>query len=221
MKKVLSVAAFSVMFAGCSLLPGQSTEAPVETPDAAMVEETTEQAMMVMEVPEGATAYKVDIEKSTVAWTGNMGPKSHTGEVPVSEGQLYMTEDGMIGGEVILDMANFTGDGDAVVTHLKSEDFFAVEAYPTAKLEIVSAEETKDGVYEVVANLTIKGTTEEIEFEATVVDDSEEMATFQASFEFDRAVYDVQFGSASFFEDLGDKVIDDMVPVEVSLVVNK
>jgi len=35
--------------------------------------------------------------------------------------------------------------------------------------------------------------------------------------EIDRTVYDVTFGSDKFFDDLGDKVIDDMVQLVISL----
>ena len=102
--------------------------------------------------------------------------------------------------------------------HLKSEDFFGVEAFPTASLIIKSAEPTDvENQYTVVADLTIKEITNEITF-VTDVELGEGTLTAKADLVFDRAAFDVRYSSGSFFDDLGDKLISDEVEMSVTLV---
>ena len=42
--------------------------------------------------------------------------------------------------------------------------------------------------------------------------------TFKATIEVDRSKYDVRYGSSSFFDNLGDKVIYDVFELEVELI---
>ena len=44
--------------------------------------------------------------------------------------------------------------------------------------------------------------------------------TANADIVFDRAAYDVRFGSGSFFDNLGDKLISDEVQMAVTIVAN-
>ena len=65
--------------------------------------------------------------------------------------------------------------------------------------------------YTVFADLTIKNITESIEFEAEL---SNNVAT--ADLNIDRTKFGIKYGSGSFFENLGDKMIDD----NFNLIVN-
>ena len=96
--------------------------------------------------------------------------------------------------------------------HLKSDDFFGVEKYPTAKLEIKKASAFKDNKAQVTAHLTIKETTLPVEFEVER-GEGQMMATIVV----DRSKYDVRYGSGSFFEGLGDKMIYDDFTLMVTL----
>ena len=44
--------------------------------------------------------------------------------------------------------------------------------------------------------------------------------TFKATIEVDRSKYDVRYGSTSFFDNLGNKVIYDIFELEVELTLN-
>ena len=44
--------------------------------------------------------------------------------------------------------------------------------------------------------------------------------TFKATIEVDRSKYDVRYGSSSFFDNLGDKVIYDVFELDVELTLN-
>jgi len=67
--------------------------------------------------------------------------------------------------------------------------------------------------YDITADLTIKGITKPINFTATM---NENTAT--ADITVDRAKYNVRYGSGSFFEGLGDKMIYDNFDLSVKLV---
>ena len=103
--------------------------------------------------------------------------------------------------------------------HLKSGDFFSTEEYPMASLVIQKVSKKGNG-YEVVADLTIKGKTEEVVFPASVqMKDGQVMASAELSF--DRTKYDIRYGSGSFFDNLGDKAISDEVKLSVQISASK
>jgi polyisoprenoid-binding protein YceI len=98
-----------------------------------------------------------------------------------------------------------------------SKDFFAVRLFPAATLEIASVIQASEvGVYEVIADLSIKGISKEIRFTA-VVDKDDNSASAKAEIVFDRSHYNVKYRSGSFFQNLGDKLIHDDVEVRVDL----
>ena len=88
--------------------------------------------------------------------------------------------------------------------HLKSEDFFGVEKYPTALLTFKNVKSNGKNSYEVVGDLTIKDITKPVTFELSVYGNK---AT--ANVKIDRTKFDVRYGSTSFFDDLQDKAIYD------------
>jgi polyisoprenoid-binding protein YceI len=101
--------------------------------------------------------------------------------------------------------------------HLKSEDFFNVEKYAQSKFVIKSVKEVKSGEVLIKGNLTIKGITHEIEFPAKVKNDGKQITT-TAKITVDRSKYDIRYGSKSFFEGLGDKMIYDEFDLNLKLV---
>lgn len=170
--------------------------------------------------------YAVDIEASSLEWSGSKVGSTHNGPVDIQSGSLEVDGDQLVAGEFVIDMTSIDnsdlsgGMKDKLVGHLKSDDFFGVETYPTASLVIKSADRLNSGDYAVVADLTIKETTAEVTFNATV-EQSDTEITANADITIDRAVYDVRFGSGSFFDDLGDDLIDDEVDITIALVATK
>jgi polyisoprenoid-binding protein YceI len=69
--------------------------------------------------------------------------------------------------------------------------------------------------YRANGDLTIKGYTHEAEVSFYTKKGSKNMI---AKLVFDRSKYDVQYGSGSFFKNLGDKLILDDIELEVTLV---
>jgi polyisoprenoid-binding protein YceI len=96
--------------------------------------------------------------------------------------------------------------------HLKSEDFFGTEKFPTATLVFKKIAVKAPNVYTVTGNLTIKGITNPITFDLATTNNS--AAT---SFKVDRTKYDIKYNSASIFSSIGDKAISDDFELTVAL----
>ena len=165
----------------------------------------------------------IDLENSSIEWIGKKVTGKHNGTISIQDANLMMEEGKLIGGSFVIDMAtisvsDLSGDMKGKLEgHLKSDDFFGVEKYPTAKFNITKVVSLgTPGDYKVIGDLTIKETTKEIKFEAKI---DEEQA--QAEITVDRSDYDVRYGSGSFFDNLGDKTIYDDFYLTVNLVMDK
>ncbi len=173
------------------------------------------------------TNYNVDTAFSNIVWTGYKVTGQHTGNVKIKNGNLQFADGKLTGGSFEVDMTSITSTdlqgeyADKLVGHLKSDDFFGVATYPTAKFVItrVIPQDSK-GNYKVLGNLTIKNTTKEAKFFVNVVDKGAEINA-SGKLTVDRSEYDVKFGSGSFFDGLGDKTIYDEFDLQIWLVAKK
>ncbi len=104
------------------------------------------------------------------------------------------------------------GSKDKLEGHLKSDDFFGVEKFPTAKLVVTSIKEKSNGVYAVVGNLTIKDDTHPVNFDLQWRDN-----TASTNLTIDRSKFNVRYGSGSFFDNLGDNTIYDNFDLDINL----
>ena len=96
--------------------------------------------------------------------------------------------------------------------HLKSNDFFEVENFPTASLVITSATKKMRNHHEVTAELTIRGITNPITFEMHIENDNA-----MAKLAIDRTKYDIRYRSNSFFDNLGDIAIYNEFELDIKL----
>jgi polyisoprenoid-binding protein YceI len=162
---------------------------------------------------------QVSIENSKVIWKGYKVTGSHQGTIALTSGVLKFESDKLIGGEFSIDMTTITNtdiEGDEYAKklegHLKSDDFFGVEKHPTAGIIFKTAKSSGKNSYTVNADLTIKGKTNPITFEISVYGNKA-----SASIKVDRTLYDVRYGSTSFFDNLKDKAIYDEFDLVVDL----
>jgi polyisoprenoid-binding protein YceI len=186
-------------------------------------------AVTVFTITEAAASdghkMSVDNSESTLYWKGYKVGGWHEGFVTIKEGTLKFDEDGMLsGGNFVMDMTSLVAtdlSGDSkkrLENHLKSDDFFSVETYPEAHLDIKRViSRGQPGDYRIVADLTIKGITEEIRFN-TKMEEKGNMKTAKAEFKVDRSLFNVRFGSGTFFSNLGDNTIYDEFDIKVNLV---
>ena len=98
-----------------------------------------------------------------------MGSKvtgSHEGTRDLKSGYLTIENNNLVGGEFVIDMTSIlctdlSGKGKASIeNHLKSDDFFSVDKFPTSSLVIFDVTKNGVGQYKVNANITIKEMTQ-------------------------------------------------------------
>lgn len=168
-------------------------------------------------------AQKQDIntEKSTVEWLGKKIGGQHDGNILIKEGYFLLKDNRIAAGNFVMDMTSITNKdiegkeyNDKLVGHLKSEDFFGVEKFPTAKFVITQSGKFLEGKATVKGDITIKGKTESIMFQVEKVG-----SDYIAVIEIDRSKFDVKYGSNSFFDNLGDKAIEDIFTLNIKLAV--
>jgi polyisoprenoid-binding protein YceI len=157
----------------------------------------------------------VKIKESTINWKGYKVTGEHFGTIDLKEGMLSFDGDKLTGGNIIIDMTSIAvtdikGEYAAnLAGHLKNDDFFGVNNFPTATLKFTDVQ-TRGGVSNVSANMTIKGITKPIKFKMNVSGN-----TASAKLKLDRTKYGIKYGSASFFDDLKDKAISDEFDIDV------
>ena len=171
-----------------------------------------------------ANNQKVDVAKSVVNWTGKKVTGEHHGTIAIKEGNLEINNGNVTGGKIVMDMPSIV-DNDLkdeamnakLIGHLKSEDFFAVNTFPTSEL-VITKTENKGNSLTFTGNLTIKGITNPVTFTATASKDGKD-TVYKGTLPVDRSKYNVRYGSKSFFDNLGDKVINDEFTLDFNLVV--
>jgi len=160
----------------------------------------------------------INTSKSEVKWTGEytfyFG--GHNGTISFKEGYFIKTDGKITGGEFLIDMnsiVNLDIDNEegnkGIVDHLKNEDFFDVKKHPTSKLTITETAYHDKTHLQVDANLTIKGTTLPIQFQAEVNFEKLQMVT---KFKIDRTRWGINYNS-----DVKDSAISDAIGFDVKL----
>ena len=164
----------------------------------------------------------INAEASNINWLGKKIIGQHDGAVKLKSGSLIIENNQITGGAFTIDMQSITcndiedpENNGNLVGHLKNDDFFGVANHPTATLKITKATAFKDSKATVTGEFTIKSKTQTINFEVI-----KEKESYSAKIEIDRTKHDIKYGSASFFDSLGDKAIDNIFTLDVKLVLN-
>lgn len=170
------------------------------------------------------TVYTVDTKATTATWLGKKVTGQHVGGITIAKGNIITNHGAITGGTVEFDMNSITCTdltdktyNDKLVGHLKSDDFFGVAKHPTSKIEIAKVTPKGGTDYEVTGKLTIKGITNEITFPAMIKMEGNTFVTI-AKIIVNRTKYDIKYGSASFFDKIGDKAINDDFELNVNVV---
>jgi polyisoprenoid-binding protein YceI len=170
-----------------------------------------------------ADKVEIDPAASKLVYLAKKVTGEHTGEVKLASGHLNFAKDTLKGGEFEIDMTSITNndltDKDyhkKFIDHMISDDFFAVEKFKTAKFVLKTVKKEKADTYKVTGDLTIKGVTAPVTFDAVA---TKEKAT--AKVVFDRTKYGIKYGSGKFFPSLGDKMINDDVQLDIVLTAKK
>lgn len=147
------------------------------TKDKPVVNETTE-----VTTNNNGAVYILDTLNSRIEWKGykilKSDQTSHFGTINFESGDLTVHEGMLESGKFIVDMNSLTSvdlkdDAEQLGKlngHLKSGDFFETDKFPTASYEITKVSKNDSGDYNTLldGNLTIKGITKPMQFNANV-----------------------------------------------------
>ena len=179
-----------------------------------------------------ASQFEVDTAVSVIEWQGAKPTGNHTGTIKVSEGS-FMANDSIIeSGTFVIDMnsimvTDLEGDEKKnLEAHLKGTvegkegDFFNVNQYPEATFEVTGISE-EEGQSMLQGNLTIKEETKNISFPVNINQDGETIEITSEDFTIDRTKWNVNYGSKSVFDGLGDNFINDDIQLKINLKAKK
>ena len=158
------------------------------------------------------------IKESKIVWKGSKVTGYHEGTVNLKSGFLIFKNEGLIGGEFVLDMTSIvctdlSGKGKAgLENHLKNADFFDVNNYPTAELIILGTEKISEQEHTIKAEITIKEITQKITFKAKI-----ERKKASTKLVIDRTLFGIIYKSGNFFKELADKAIYDEFIMQIEL----
>ena len=168
-------------------------------------------------------------DNSMIEWIGKKLTGQHNGNINPSQVNLDIfsrTDNTLsVSGTITIDMntiSNIDIESEQsrgyLIEHLKSDDFFDVENYPYAYLEIIDCirlDETKISDkhnYIITGKLMIKGISHQIEI-PTFIDAIKfgdlYYVTADGSISIDRTLYNIKYKSKNYFPDIGDKLIYD------------
>jgi polyisoprenoid-binding protein YceI len=168
--------------------------------------------------------FQIQNSSSTVNWTGKKVLGLHTGSLAIAGGFVEITDTRITGGEIRMDMTSITitdiadkKTHDDFLSHLRNDDFFAVDRFTTATLVVSGSEKAEGNKLKVNGMLTIKDISHPVSFLATV----EVFAGFlhaMGEMVIDRTLYNIRYGSGKFIANLGDRLIYDDFVLQFKLI---
>jgi polyisoprenoid-binding protein YceI len=172
--------------------------------------------------------FVANIGESTIEWKGFKPTGSHTGTISIDSGVFTLNDGKIHSGSFLIDMKSIANTDMAaddknnakIVGHLKSADFFDVEKFPSAAFEITGLEDKGDKTM-LSGNLNIKGVKNNITFPVTVSQTEDVLTLASEAFTIDRSKWNVKYGSKSFFDNLGDKFINDDMELKITVKAKK
>ncbi len=170
-------------------------------------------------------SYTVDIEQSIIEWTGRNPNTTHYGTLRLLRGDITIQQ-GKLNGTFEIDMhslKNLNLEGNewqpVLIAHLKSDDFFFAQKFPTARFTIDSSRKISESSsapnFEVEGTLELRGVCNDMKFLATISNRTDGAITAEAHFDFDRTQWKIIYGSSRYFEHLGMHLVFD--PVSIGL----
>lgn len=150
----------------------------------------------------------VDVAQSKIEWKGYKVVKSentsHFGTIQFKSGELTVKNGELESGNFVADISSLQNTDlmeDAeqktkLENHLKSGDFFEVEKFPTASFEITKIDKSPaNSDYNTIlhGNLTIKGITKPMQFNANVMVNANEVTIATEPTDIKREDFGVKF----------------------------
>lgn len=215
MKQLLCLFSLVLLLGGCRR---EHTSPPAPVVPAAPA------ALAPDEAPVPGGVLVVDTQRSVVAWKGTKfwGTRKHEGVVRLASGTLHVHDGTLAGGTFTFDMHSIEvtdiPKSDPVPRkrlrdHLLSDHFFAVATYPTARFVLTRVEPVEGHTYRVTGDLTMRGRTHPVTFDARIPVLSSTSVQATAQLSIDRQVWGVAYRGSSLTNDL----VDDEIHLDLTL----
>lgn len=182
--------------------------------------ETTDAVASATEV--SGVSYTIDPTASVLRWEGKKVSATHHGNVVFKSGNIYVDGNNITGGEFVTDMASITNEDqqgewkEKLVDHLKSEDFFHVEKHPEATFQITEVKATDNPAQvQISGNLTIRGISKNITFNADVVEIDENKVKVNTDFNIERENWGITYTG------MADDLISKEINFKINIVANR
>jgi rhodanese-related sulfurtransferase len=186
--------------------------------------------------PESAAAdgtYLFDVQKSRIEWIGRSLNNRHIGQLAITKGSLVIAAGRPRSADIIVDMHSLTNFDlqdaayrDMLIAHLKSDDFLAVDRFPTASLTI-RRWEAENEVFPIAlggiatGELTLRDIRLPVRFPALAAPQIDGSIKVHAAFDIDRTLWDISYGSYRYFERLGMHLVHDIISLELFVIATK
>ncbi len=172
-------------------------------------------------------SYRVDVENSRLEWIGRNLNNRHYGRIAIQRGELVIADGRPSAGSIVLDMTTISNLDlqdpawhEMLLRHLRSDDFFAVERFPTAAFTLTGWETQAGAAPEApygmaTGDLSIRDVTRSISFPSIVAQQQDGSIKAHAAFDIDRTLWNVCYGSCRLFERLGMHLVHDTISLEL------
>ena len=183
--------------------------------------------------PEDGHGHHLDTTASILYWVGTKPTGEHKGSFRFSEGQLFIKDSTLTGGQFTininsltnLDLAATPDNKQKLEDELRGENFFDAANFPVAKFEITEVSTyhpsiddkevlLKDATHMIKGNLTMKNVTKNITFPAKIVMQKGEVKA-EANFNIDRTQWGMTYRAD---KSLQDKLINSIVNIHFEIV---
>ena len=173
--------------------------------------------------------YNLDTETSLVRWTGRNLFNHHQGTLKLASGHIEVENGVLQSAGFTLDMNTIacedlvdTAYNAMLIRHLRDDDFFAVDRFPTAEFICTSATALPSCTpgtpnYTLHGTITLRGVTQPLSFPAVIAAADTDHLTGQAQFELDRTQFGSHYGSGKLFAFLGKHVVNDHIHLHIKL----
>ena len=168
--------------------------------------------------------YKIDSDRSKIYWVGRKITGQHNGTINIKDGYVDINKGSITDGAFEIDMGTITvldmseKYNKKLASHLKNPDFFDVQKFPISVFKIKKSYNffmIDNIIFE--GDLKIKDVLIEKSIPATIsVNDS--VAEAIGVINIDRTLFDITYGSSSFFDNLADRAIDDNFTLKFKIV---
>ena len=161
--------------------------------------------------------FKLDIKNSKISWTGTAAFSSYslTGTLKAKSGILKMDQKTITNLKVVIDMKSLNHENKDLRRHLKSEDFFEVNKYPTSEFRLEQSTSVDKGTLS--GYLVIKNQKHQEDIPITLHIEKNQIS-FIFEFDVDRTKYGINHNSPSIFKKLKETAIADNFKLKGRLV---